>query len=98
MSLRRILGYRWHDSMSNDLVLREADLRQVTCIVREGQLRLYGHVVRLRFRAPKLLLKAPLKTFEMLPIAEIDNISSDLHALVIISDSALGRPNTRAPN
>ena len=34
MSLRRILGYRWHDYMSNDLVLREAGLRQVTCIVR----------------------------------------------------------------
>ena len=33
MSLRRILGYRWHDYMSNDLVLRDARLRQVTCIV-----------------------------------------------------------------
>ena len=47
MSLRRILGYRWHDYISNDLVLREAGLRQVTCIVRERQLRLYGHVARL---------------------------------------------------
>ena len=46
MSLRRILGYRWHDYKSNDLVLREAGLRQVTCIVRERQLRLYGHVAR----------------------------------------------------
>ena len=33
--------------MSNDLVLREAGQRQVTCIVRERQLRLYGHVARL---------------------------------------------------
>ena len=33
--------------MSNDLVLREAGLRQVTCIVRERQLSLYGHVARL---------------------------------------------------
>ena len=33
--------------MSNDLVLREAGLRQVTCIVRERQLRLFGHVARL---------------------------------------------------
>ena len=32
---------------SDDLVLREAGLRQVTCIVRERQLRLYGHVARL---------------------------------------------------
>ena len=43
MSLRRILGYRWHD-MSNDLVVREAGLRQVTCIVRERQLLLSGQV------------------------------------------------------
>ena len=42
MSLRRILGYRWHDYMCNDLGIREAGLRQVTCIVRERQLRLYG--------------------------------------------------------
>ena len=47
MSLRRIFGYRWHDYMSNDLVLREAGLKEVTCIVRELQLRLYGHVARL---------------------------------------------------
>ena len=47
MSLRRILGCRWHDYMSNDLVVMEAGLRQVTSIVRERQLRLYGHVARL---------------------------------------------------
>ena len=34
-SLRRILGHRWHDYMSNDLVLSEAGLKQATCIVRE---------------------------------------------------------------
>ena len=42
--LRRIVGYRWHDYMSNDLVLREAGLRQVTSIILERKLRLYGHV------------------------------------------------------
>ena len=47
MSLRRIFGYRWHDYMSNALVLRKAVLRQVTCIVRERQLRFYVHVARL---------------------------------------------------
>ena len=46
MSIRRILGYRRHDYMSNDLVPREAGLR-VICIVRELQLLLYGHVVQL---------------------------------------------------
>ena len=45
MSLRRILGYRWHDYMSNDLVLRQAGLGRVSCKVRERQLRL-GHVAR----------------------------------------------------
>ena len=48
----RILGYRWHDYVSNDLLLRKAGLRQVTCIVRERQLRLYGHVARLPAEDP----------------------------------------------
>ena len=38
--------------MSNDQVLREAGLRQVTCIVRERQLRLYGHMARLPAEDP----------------------------------------------
>ena len=46
MSLRRIHGYRWYEYMSDDLVLREAGLGQVSFIVRERQLRLYGHVAR----------------------------------------------------
>ena len=33
--------------MTDGLLLREAGVRQVTCIVRERQLRLYGHVARL---------------------------------------------------
>ena len=37
MSFRRILSYRWYDYMSNDLVVREAGLRQISCIVRERQ-------------------------------------------------------------
>ena len=42
------MKYRWQDCMFNDLVFREATgLRQVTCIVRELQLRFYGHVSRL---------------------------------------------------
>ena len=39
-----MLGCRWYDYMSNDLVLRETELRQVTCIVRERQPRPYGCV------------------------------------------------------
>ena len=35
-----------------DLVLRKAGLRQVACIVRERQLRLYGHVARLPAEDP----------------------------------------------
>ena len=45
-SLRRILGYRWSDFVSNKRLLRETQMRFVTCIVRERQLRLYGHVAR----------------------------------------------------
>ena len=43
-SLWRILGYRWSDFVSNEQLLRETQMRFVTCIVRERQLWLYGHV------------------------------------------------------
>ena len=45
-SLQGILGYRWSDFVSNERLLRETQMRFVTCIVRERQLRLYGHVAR----------------------------------------------------
>ena len=45
--LRRIMGYRWFDHVSNERLLRETDSRHISCMVRERQLRLYGHVVRL---------------------------------------------------
>ena len=43
-SLPRILGSRWSDFVSNKRLLRETQMRLVTCIVREHQLWLYGHV------------------------------------------------------
>ena len=43
-SLRRILGDRWSDFVSNERLLRETQMRFVACIVREHQLRLYAHV------------------------------------------------------
>ena len=42
--------------MSNDLVLGEAGLRQVTYIIRERQLRIYGHVARLPGEDPANLI------------------------------------------
>ena len=45
-SLWRILCYRWSDFMSNERLLIEAQMRFVTCIVRERQLQLYGRVAR----------------------------------------------------
>ena len=45
--LRRIMGYRWNDYVSNDRLLHETESRPVISIVRERQLRLYGHVARL---------------------------------------------------
>ena len=38
--------------MCNDMVLREVGLGQVTCIIRERQLRRYGHAVRLLAEDP----------------------------------------------
>ena len=46
MSLWKILGYRWSVFVSNERLLRETKMRFVTCIVREHQLRQYGHVAR----------------------------------------------------
>ena len=43
-SLLRIFGYHWSDFVSNERFLRETQMRFVTCIVRERQLWLYGHV------------------------------------------------------
>ena len=45
--LRRIMGYRWYDLVSNERLLRETDSRPITCTVRQRQLRLYGHAARL---------------------------------------------------
>ena len=42
-SLRKILGYRWSDFVSNERLLRETD-QICYLIVREHQLHLYGHV------------------------------------------------------
>ena len=44
MSLQRIFGYRWSDCVKQ--AVAETQMRFVTCIVRERQLRLYGHVAR----------------------------------------------------
>ena len=44
--LRRIMGYRWDDFVSNQRLLRETESRPITSIVRQRQLRLYGHVAR----------------------------------------------------
>ena len=43
-SLWRILGYCYSDFVSNGHLLRETQMRFVTCIVCEHQLWLYGHV------------------------------------------------------
>ena len=51
-SLRRILGYRWSDFVSNEQLLRETRMRLVTCIVCERQLRLCGHVAHFPYADP----------------------------------------------
>ena len=44
--LRKILGYHWDDFVSNERLLNETRMKHVTCIVRERQLRHFGHVAR----------------------------------------------------
>ena len=45
-SLRKILGIRWQDQVSNQKVLRIAGMSCVTCQIRLRQLRSFGHVMR----------------------------------------------------
>ena len=46
-ALHRIMGYRWDNFVSNDRLLRETGIaHQVTCMIRQCQLRLFGNVVR----------------------------------------------------
>ena len=46
-ALRRIMGYRWDNFVSSDRLLRETGIaHQVTCMIRQCQLRLFGHVAR----------------------------------------------------
>ena len=44
--LRKIMGYRWYDFISNQRMFRETNSRLITGIVCQGQLRLYGDVAR----------------------------------------------------
>ena len=46
-SLRRIMGYRWDDFVSNHRLHRETGVGPVTHTIRDRQLRLYGHLARL---------------------------------------------------
>ena len=52
ISLRRIFGYHWRDHVSNQEVLDRAGMGRVTCLIRERQLRFYGHVVRFPMEDP----------------------------------------------
>ena len=45
-SLRKILGIRWQDHVSNQKVLEMAGMSCVTCQIRLRQLRSFGHVSR----------------------------------------------------
>ena len=46
-SLRRIMGYSWREGVTNQRLLHETGSRPITSIVRQRQLRLFGHVARL---------------------------------------------------
>ena len=45
-SLRRIMRLKWSDFVSNDVLLKRCRFRHVTCLIRERQLRSYGHIAR----------------------------------------------------
>ncbi|XP_069980130.1 uncharacterized protein [Penaeus vannamei] len=46
MSLCQIMGYYWRDRVSNQRLQRETSTGPITCIIRDRQIRLYGHLAR----------------------------------------------------
>ena len=45
-SLRRILGYRWYDFVSNDRLLEETSMKNISQLIFERQMSMFGHVAR----------------------------------------------------
>ena len=46
-ALRRIMGFRWDNFVPNDRLLYETGIdHQVTCMIRQRQLQLFGHLAR----------------------------------------------------
>ena len=43
-SLRRILGYRWTDFVSNDRLLEETSMKKISELIFERQMSMFGHV------------------------------------------------------
>ena len=46
-NLRRILGYRWFDFVSNERVLRMTSMSKISDMVTERQMSMFGHAARL---------------------------------------------------
>ena len=46
-SLRRILGYRWYDFKSNDRLLEETSMKNISELVFDRQMSMFGHAARL---------------------------------------------------
>ena len=51
-SLRRILGYRWCDFMYNDRLLEETSMKNISELIFELQMSMFGHVATLSFDDP----------------------------------------------
>ena len=69
-SLQRILGYGWLDFASKEQLLRETQMIFVTCIVREHQLRLYGHVAHYSNADPAHQILSGRKPREWRPMGQ----------------------------
>ncbi len=63
-SLRRILGDRWSDFVSNEWLPRETQMRFVTSIVRECQVWLYGHMAHFSDDDPAHQILSAMEPYE----------------------------------
>ena len=59
------MGYRWNYFVSNQRLLRETESRTITSIVRQRQLKLYGHVARYPEADPACLVVSEKDKLEL---------------------------------
>ena len=75
-SLRRILGYRWFDFKSNDQLLVETSMKNISELIFERQMLMFGHVARFYSYDPTTGF-CPVATLGIESVVEEDHLARD---------------------